>query len=369
MTTSTPPSILVVNSGSSSLKLCMFSGNAPVRTQQNDKIDFKSAFESFSSDKISAIGHRIVHGGSKYTSSVWIDKQTLHEIEELSNLAPLHNIPGCKAIQFCKDKFPNIPQYAVFDTAFHRTIPPYARTYAIPYELTLKYTIERFGFHGIAHAYSYKTFQTAYCPGKVISCHLGSGCSITAIDNGLSKDTSMGFTPNEGVMMSTRSGDIDSGIIEFLSLNEGFSMEEIQELLNLKSGLLGVSGISSSMQKIMISTDERAVLAIDLFCYRILKMIGAYLVVLKGCEAILFSGGIGENAPKIRQKILEPLSWLGVQIDNKKNKAAVKPKPADIIEISSSGSKIKIYVIGNDENEFIYHEYNKLPQLNGESSL
>ncbi len=365
----TPPSILVVNAGSSSLKLCLFSGNAPVRKQQNDNIDFKSAFESFSSFNISAIGHRIVHGGSNYTSSVWIDNQTLHEIEKLSNLAPLHNIPGCKAIQFCKEKFPDIPQYAVFDTAFHRTMPPYASIYAIPYELTKRNHIERFGFHGIAHAYSYKTFQNAYAPGKVISCHLGSGCSLTAIDNGISIDTSMGFTPNEGVMMSTRSGDIDSGVIEFLSLNEGFSMQEIQELLNLKSGLLGVSGISSSMQEIMTSTDEKALLAIDLFCYRILKMIGAYSAVLKGCDAILFSGGIGENASEIRQKILEPLGWLGVQIDNKKNKAAVKPKPADIIEISSLNSKIKIYVIGNDENEFIYHEYNKLPQLNGESSL
>lgn len=361
------PPILVVNSGSSSLKLCMFAGKEPQRLQQNDKIDFSTAFQSFSSDNITAIGHRIVHGGPNYSASAWIDENILQELEELSQLAPLHNIPSINAIRFCNEQFPKTPQYAVFDTAFHRRMPLHARTYAIPLALSKKYQIERYGFHGIAHAYSYNTFQNAYFPGKVISCHLGSGCSITAINKGQSIDTSMGFTPNEGLMMSTRCGDIDPGIIEFLSEKKGFAMKEIQHILNFQSGLLGVSGVSTAMQEIMKSTDQNAILAIDLFCYRVLKMIGAYLAALQGCDAILFSGGIGENASEIRQQILDSLEWAGIKVDYEKNKTATRPQPAEIFEISSPASKIKICVIGNDESTFIYEQYSSLSKFPVES--
>ncbi len=349
--------ILVVNSGSSSLKLCLFTKDQRVSIQQDAPIDFAAAFDPFFSEQMIAIGHRVVHGGSKYVSSVWVNDQVLEDLEELCALAPLHNKPTISAIRYCEEKFPKIPQYLVFDTAFHRTMPLYARTYAIPSALATKYHIERYGFHGIAHASSYNIFEKKYSPAKVISCHLGSGCSLTAIDRGLSRDTSMGFTPNEGVVMSTRSGDIDPGLFEFLSRKEGYSIERIEELLNFESGLLGVSETSSSMQELIQSANPKAVLAVELFCYRVLKTIGAYFAVLQGCEALLFSGGIGENSPLVRQKILDPLSWIGIKLDDAKNKAAIGLRSSEIFEISSFDSKVKVCVIGNDENSFIRDQY------------
>lgn len=351
---------MVANSGSSSLKLCLFTPHEQKRFQQNGEIDFTAAFDNYTGAAVTAIGHRVVHGGEKYSSSAWIDPAVMREIEKFSRLAPLHNIPSLKAIQYCSQRFPGIPQYAVFDTAFHRTLPLYARTYGIPRELTKKYQIERYGFHGIAHSYSYNLFAKTYGPAKVISCHLGSGCSLTAIDQGKSCDTSMGFTPNEGVIMATRSGDIDPSLFEFLAREEGISIDAIQKILNFQSGLLGVSGISASMEELLKSQSAEAQLAVDLFCYRILKALGAYAAVLQGCEAILFSGGIGENAAVVRQKILAPLHWLGVIVDDAKNKSAFKPEAGDIKEITADESKIKAYVIGNDENKFIYEQWHTL---------
>jgi acetate kinase len=352
--------ILVVNSGSSSLKLCLFTPDGIKRTQQNEKIDFKTAFEPYISESFTAIGHRVVHGGAKYSKSVWVDKDVLKEIEEMSSLSPLHNIPSLNAIQYCREIFPNIPQYAVFDTAFHRNMPEYARIYAIPYALTKKYSIERFGFHGIAHASSYHFYEKKCGPGKVISCHLGGGCSLAAIENGVSIDTSMGFTPNEGLMMATRSGDVDPGIFEFLNRKEGLSIENTQDILNFQSGLLGVSGVSSSMQEVVKSSSKEAQLAVELFCYRVRKTIGAYIAVLQGVDAILFSGGIGENAAIVRKKIIDPLSWIGLEVDAARNEEAIKPEVSNVIEITKSSSKVKSYVIGNDESSFIYEQYKSL---------
>ncbi len=349
--------VLVVNSGSSSLKLCLFSPNGEKRSEQKGTIDFSSAFADYSTESLEAIGHRVVHGGAKYSSSVWIDADVMNEIEKMSILSPLHNVHSLKAIQFCSKMFPGVRQYAVFDTAFHRTMPEYARTYAIPHALTKKYSIERFGFHGIAHASNYNIYKKAHFSGKVISCHLGSGCSLAAIDNGVSKDTSMGFTPNEGIMMSTRSGDVDPGLFEFLSREGGLSIDKIQEMLNSQSGLLGVSEVSSSMQDILKSQTELSKLAVDIFCYRILKTLGSYLAVLNGADAILFSGGIGENSPMIRKKILEPLNSLGINIDEVKNNNAIQPSISEVMEISHSKSKVKSYVIGNDEATYIFDQF------------
>lgn len=354
------PNILVVNAGSSSLKLCLFTGEEQKRVQQNGTIDLDATFASYTDAPLTAIGHRVVHGGPKYTSSLWIDQTVMKEIERYCLLAPLHNIPSLKAIQYCSQKFADVPQYAVFDTAFHRTLPLHARTYAIPYELTKKHQIERYGFHGIAHNYSYNLFCKTYGPAKVISCHLGSGCSLAAIDKGVSLDTSMGFTPNEGVMMGTRSGDIDPSLFEFLAREEGFSIDDMQKILNYHSGLLGVSGLSASMEELIKSQSIQAQLAVELFCYRILKTIGAYAAALQGCEAILFSGGIGENAAAIRHKILSALHWLGVTVDDAKNRSAIKPPPGNIQEITTAESKIKSYVIGSDENRFIYEQWETL---------
>jgi acetate kinase len=349
--------ILVVNSGSSSLKLCLFSPNEIIRSQQNENINFETVFKPYSSVPLTAIGHRVVHGGAKYSTSVWIDKDVIKEIEEMSSLSPLHNIPSLNAIQFCSKMFPQVPQYAVFDTSFHRKMPEKARIYAIPYALSKKYSIERFGFHGIAHASSYNIYEKSFGPGKVINCHLGSGCSLAAIEKGISKDTSMGFTPNEGIMMATRSGDVDPGLFEFFYRRVGYSIEKIQEILNFESGLLGVSGISSSMKDVLKSPSDQAQLAVDHFCYRIQKTIGAYIAVLQGVDAILFSGGIGENASLVRKKILSPLDWLGVEVDDSRNNEAVQPEVSKIMEITRSSSKVKSYVIGNDESTYIFDQY------------
>lgn len=352
--------VLIVNAGSSSLKLSLHTEGEVIHGKTTDVNDFEKAFSSFLQYKPSAIGHRVVHGGTIYTTSTWIDQEVIDNIQKLANLAPLHNSISLKAIKYCQKHFPLIPQYGTFDTSFHRTLPIHARSYAIPSAISDKYGIQRFGFHGIAHAHSYKTFADAYTPVKAITCHLGSGCSITAIDKGISIDTSMGFTPNEGLMMSTRSGDVDPGLFKFLS-QQGYDINTIHEMLNLESGILGVSGISSSMKEVINVQSEatrlKSLITQDLFSYRVLKTIGSYFAVLQGADAILFTGGIGENSPEIRHKILAPLRWLGVNIDPVKNNLAKSPKPSEIFEINDDKSNIKVCVIGSDENGFIYDQY------------
>lgn len=280
------------------------------------------------SKDIVAVGHRIVHGGEKFTSTVRIDDKVLAEIESLSDLAPLHNPAGAKGIQASMLAFPELPQFAVFDTAFHQTMPRKAFTSAIAHELYEQYGIRRYGFHGTSHYYVSR--EAAKMLGKkaeesnFISVHLGNGASVCAIRDGQSVDTSMGFTPLAGLMMGTRSGDLDPGIIEFL-MKKGWSQEQVFEALNKKSGFLGVSGLTSDARGILEAMEqghEGAKLAFEVFTYRVAKYIGSYLIPLDSLDAIIFTGGIGENSLPIRREILNNLKLLGFVEDEKRNEEA-----------------------------------------------
>src|SRR4051812_8185246 len=272
---------------------------------------------------VHAVGHRVVHGGERFTHSVLITEEVLHGIEDCIDLAPLHNPANIKGIVAAREVFgAGLPQAAVFDTAFHQTLPDYAYLYALPYQLYRRHRIRRYGFHGTSHryvAYRYRQLlglereQT-----KVITLHLGNGCSAAAILAGDSVDTSMGMTPLEGLVMGTRSGDLDPAIIDFISAKEGLSAREIETILNKQSGLLGISGLTNDMRELLDEAhendDRRAKLAIEIFCYRARKYIGGYLAAMNGADAIIFAGGIGENSAEVRAKICEGMSWFGVEI-------------------------------------------------------
>lgn len=303
-------------------------------------------------EDIFAVGHRVVHGGEGFTKSVLITHEVIAGIEECADLAPLHNPPNLVGIKASKMFLPHSAQVAVFDTAFHQTIPPRAYFYAVPAELYEKHKIRRYGFHGTSHRYVAYRLASILKKDKrelnIISCHLGNGCSVTAIEKGESVDTSMGFTPLEGLVMGTRSGDIDLAIIFYL-INKGYSVESLNNLLNKKSGLLGLSGISNDMRNLMAARDKgnaRAKLAIDIFCYRLRKYIGAYMAVLGKTDAIIFTGGIGENNAAIRKEGLSGMESLGIEIDDEKNAKATRGVEG---EITSEASKIKAYVIPTDE--------------------
>ncbi len=320
--------------------------------------------------EISAVGHRVVHGGEKFTGSVLITKEVRDTIEEYADLAPLHNPPNLVGIDASMELFPGVPQVACFDTAFHQTIPEEAYIYAVPYELYEKYKIRRYGFHGTSHRYVAR--RAAGLLGKdkydvnLITCHLGNGCSITAVKGGKSIDTSMGLTPLEGVAMGTRSGDIDPAITFHLMERLGMKPEEIDTLLNKKSGLLGVSGVSNDMRDVheaAVSGNKRAALAIDIFSYRIKKYIGAYMAVLGKVDAVVFTGGIGENATFIREKVCTGLEELGISLDIKKNQDA-RGKEAFI---NTENSKVKILVIPTNEEGRIAHDTYEMAKGNKEN--
>jgi acetate kinase len=308
---------------------------------------------------VHAVGHRVVHGGEHFKQSVVIDDQVLRAIEECIDLAPLHNPTNIKGIQAAREVFGiGLPQVAVFDTAFHQTLPEHAFLYAVPYQLYRRYRIRRYGFHGTSHryvAYRYRQLrQIARDQTNVITLHLGNGCSIAGIRGGNSQDTSMGLTPLEGLVMGTRSGDIDPAIIDFISVKEGLSSREVETLLNKQSGLLGISGLTNDMRELLDeereSGDRRARLAIDVFCYRARKYIGGYLAAIGGAEAIIFTGGIGENSPDVRRRICDGLEWMGLQLDQEKNELAVKGFEG---VISKSESRLAAYVIPTDEELLI----------------
>ncbi|EGQ9890856.1 acetate/propionate family kinase [Vibrio cholerae] len=301
-----------------------------------------------------AVGHRIVHGGEKFTSTVRIDEEVLAEIESLSDLAPLHNPAGAKGIQAAMAAFPSLPQFAVFDTAFHQTMPKKAFTGAISHELYKQYGIRRYGFHGTSHYYvsreAAKMLNKPIEQVSFISVHLGNGASVCAISNGQSVDTSMGFTPLAGLMMGTRSGDLDPGIIEFL-MKKGWSQEKVFETLNKKSGFLGVSGLTSDARGILEAMEnghEGAKLAFEVFTYRVAKYIGSYLIPLDHLDAIIFTGGIGENSLPIRREILGNLKLLGFVEDEKGNEAARFGK-AGIIAKSELLNAVAMVIPTNEE--------------------
>jgi acetate kinase len=308
---------------------------------------------------IHAVGHRVVHGGERFTQSVAIDDAVLRGIEDCIELAPLHNPTNIKGIVAAREVFGNgLPQVAVFDTAFHQTLPEHAYLYAIPYQLYRRYRIRRYGFHGTSHryvAYRYRQLRgIERDQTNVITLHLGNGCSIAGIRAGDSLDTSMGLTPLEGLVMGTRSGDIDPAIVDFIGAKEGLATHEVETLLNKQSGLLGISGLTHDMRELLEeerdNNDRRAHLAIEIFCYRARKYIGAFLAAVGGAEAVVFTGGIGENSPEIRSRICTGLEWAGLELEPKKNADAVSGSEG---VISKDNSRLAAYVIPTDEELLI----------------
>ena len=310
-------------------------------------------------DEIEAIGHRVVHGGEKFSSSVLIDEEVIREIDECSALAPLHNPANILGIRACQKIMPGVPNVAVFDTAFHQTMPAKAYLYGIPKEYYEKYGIRRYGFHGTSHAFvSERLAELAGLDinnSKMIICHIGSGASISAVVNGKSVDTSMGMTPLEGLVMGTRSGDIDPAIVEFICNKEGKSVSEVLTMLNKKSGVQGMTGISSDFRDLEAAYNEGneyAINAIEVFCYRVAKYIGSYVAAMNGVDAIAFTAGIGENTNLVRRKIAAYLGYLGITIDNEVNDAT----HGDEAVISTPDSKVKVCVIPTNEELAIARE-------------
>ena len=310
-------------------------------------------------DSIDAVGHRVVHGGDRFTKSVLIDDEVIATIEALCEIAPLHNPAALSGIRAARDILgASVPMVAAFDTSYHHSIPEQAALYAIPYELSQKHKIRRYGFHGLAHQYDIARY--AEIVGRradqidAVTLHLGNGCSASAIRNGQSIDTSMGFTPLEGLVMGTRSGDLDPALVSYLARKEAVDAAEIEQWLNQRSGLLGLSGISNDMRELAAAYDRnpRARLSVEVFCYRARKYLGAYLAVLGGAEAVMFSGGIGENSSSVRAMICRDMDWCGLHLDSSANEAVLG---RDGI-ISSDDSSLKIAVIHTDEEMIIARE-------------
>ncbi len=309
--------------------------------------------------EIHAVGHRVVHGGERFTHSTRVDDDVWRGLEELIDLAPLHNPHNLAGISAARSVLgPDVPQVAVFDTAFHQSLPEVAFLYAIPYQYYRRYRVRRYGFHGTSHryvAYRYRhlTGRTREAT-KIITLHLGNGASACAIDAGNSIDTSMGFTPLEGLVMGTRSGDLDPAILDFISVKEGLTSNSVESLLNKQSGLLGLSGLTADMRELLAEEEEngdrRARLAIDLFCYRVRKYLGSYLAAMNGADAIVFAGGIGENSAQIRARICAGLDWLGIAVDAERNAAIVGGSEG---RIDADGSRVELWVIPTDEELLI----------------
>ncbi|HVG39068.1 MAG TPA: acetate kinase [Pyrinomonadaceae bacterium] len=308
---------------------------------------------------IHAVGHRVVHGGERFTHSVVITDEVIRGIEDCIDLAPLHNPANLKGIAAAREVFgAGLPQAAVFDTAFHQTLPDYAYLYALPYQYYRRHRIRRYGFHGTSHRYvAYRYRQLLGIERNltnVISLHLGNGCSAAAIKNGDSMDTSMGLTPLEGLVMGTRAGDIDPAIVDFIAAKEGFSTSEVETLLNKQSGLMGISGLTNDMRELLDeareNNDRRARLAVEIFCYRARKYIGGYLAAMGGADALIFTGGIGENSPEVRGKVCQNLDWMGLTLDDGANQQHIAGREG---LISADGARLKAYVIPTDEELLI----------------
>ncbi|MDR1392314.1 MAG: acetate kinase [Clostridiales bacterium] len=393
--------ILVINSGSSSLKYQFFDmesekvivkGNCERISQVDSKIVYSidgqeeietevkinnhhEAFENIiriltddndgvisDMSEIDAIGHRIVHGGEKLVRPEILTEKVEEEIEETVPLAPLHNAAALEVLRACKKILSNIPQVTVFDTAFHSTIPKYAQMYAIPYKFYEDDGIKKYGFHGISHEYvsnrAAEMLKKNIKSLNIITFHLGNGSSCTAIKRGTSFETSMGFTPIDGLVMGTRCGSIDVAIIKYLSKEKGMSIEKIDNILNKESGVLGISGISSDFRDLATHANngnERARLALDMFCYSAKKYIGSFLCIMGGLDVIVFTGGIGENAPFIRSEIVRNLEFLGIELDEENNKKAI----GEEMFVSTIGSKICVVVIPTNEELLIARETKK----------
>jgi len=306
-------------------------------------------------DEIDAVGHRVVHGGEEFSGSVPVTKEVVAALEKCIELAPLHNPPNLEGIYTMQRLLPNVPQVGVFDTAFHQTMPEHVYLYAIPFELYEKYKVRRFGFHGTSHKYisarACEILGLDYNTQKIITLHLGNGSSVAAIKNGKSFDTSMGMTPAEGLIMGTRTGDLDPGALLYMAEKEDTSIKETSNLLNKKSGMLGISGVSSDMRDIELAANEgnhRAKLALEMFAYRAKKYIGAYTAALGGVDLIVFAGGIGERDTETRKRILSGLEFMGIELDPKN----LDTKGEETV-LTTKVSKVKVIVVPTDEEMMI----------------
>lgn len=314
-------------------------------------------------DEIEAVGHRVAHGGEKFGQSVVIDKKVAAEIKTLSTLAPLHNPNNLKGIYAIEKLLPQVPQVAVFDTAFHQTMPDYAYMYAIPYEMYEKYCVRRYGFHGTSHKYvaeeACKHLNVNMEDKKIITCHLGNGASIAAIDKGQSVDTSMGLTPVEGLMMGTRAGNLDLGAFTFIMEKEGLDLEQANKMINKQSGMLGVTGISPDMREVRDEAakgNQRAELGLKMYDYRVKKYIGAYTAAMGGVDIIVFTGGIGENDDETRKGSLSGLEYLGIRFDNSKNEGVRGEQKV----ITADDSKVTAIIVPTNEELVIARDTQKL---------
>jgi acetate kinase len=362
------PRVLVVNSGSSTLKYQVLEGSAGDRSRVLTRIagaslvvrsvthavrEMSSALEA--ADLLAAVrgvGHRIVHGGATFTEPVIVDDTVERQISDLSELAPLHNPPALAAMRAVRTEIPGVPQVAVFDTAFHATLPPHAYTYAVPRDLALQYGVRRYGFHGTSVRYVTRVaaafLGTSPHDVNLIICHIGNGASITAVEGGRSVDTSMGLTPLEGLVMGTRSGDIDPAVVGYLNRAAGLQTAEVEHLLEFQSGLLGMCG-DSDMRDVRhraAADDASARKALDVYAYRLRKYVGAYLAVVPGLHALVFTGGVGEHDTALRAEVIDPLDHLGLRLDDAANTATVQPTEAVRID---AGSGSPILVIPTDE--------------------
>ena len=307
-------------------------------------------------DEIGAVGHRMVHGGEKFNKSVVLNDEVIEVFKSVSDLAPLHNPANLKGVMAVSELMPGLPQVGVFDTAFHQTMPAHSYLYAVPYDLYEKYGVRRYGFHGTSHRYVSQRvcdfLGVKYEDKKIITCHIGNGGSVAAVQNGKCVDTSMGLTPLEGLMMGTRSGDIDGGAVTFLEKKLGLGPDEMSNLLNKKSGVLGITGISSDMREIddaVAAGNERAKLALDMYNYRIKKYVGAYAAAMGGCDIIVFTAGVGENQYQMREAVCKDMEYMGVKLDAEKNKG-IRGEEA---VISTPDSKVTVCVIPTDEELMI----------------
>jgi acetate kinase len=358
--------VLVLNAGSSSLKFDLWDSSDP--RENRDRVLLRGeaervesmekaldgVFAQLQGHNVEAVGHRVVHGGERYTSSVLIDAAVEQAIGELSALAPLHNPHNLEGIRAARAKLPSVPHVAVFDTAFHHTLPPHAYVYALPWEYLTEDKVRRYGFHGISHRYVSWRFAALHgkkrADYRLITCHLGNGCSVCAIDRGQSVDTSMGFTPLEGLVMGTRSGDVDAGAILHLITQRGIAPDTLLHVLNGASGLKGLSGVSNDMRDVLAASakgDARASVAVETFCYRVRKYIGAYLAAMNGADALIFTGGIGENSAEIRARICANLNALGVSVDAPANSAESRE------DRRIGNSKVEVWVVPTDEELLI----------------
>jgi len=371
--------VLVLNCGSSSIKYTLYemASDAVIHHDVKERVtDYKAILEEIFSDldtllpgglsSVEAIGHRVVHGGRRFRRAHLIDPQVMEGIRSYAELAPLHNPPNIRGIEFAAHRLPNACQVAVFDTSFHSEIPPEAHNYALPLELAKEYRIRRYGFHGISHNYVHDRAVGLYSSDDVdglgiITCHLGNGCSVAAVQNNRCIDTSMGFTPLEGLVMGTRAGDMDPAIVHYLMSPEGGGLTDnrIHDLLNRESGLKGLSGLSSDVRDLLAARSqghEGAALALSVFTYRLKKYICAYHGVLGGANALVFTAGIGENSPEIRSETLEGLQQLGFVLDEGANQRAVGREA----EITGKGGNVRIFVIPTDEDLMIFKETLKI---------